>query len=554
MKFTIKTKIYFVVVALLIVLLTQGYSQYHHNNKILNQAIYLSETQRQITQHLHKVQVSVIQIQQWLNGISATRALDGLNDGLVEAAKSVDNFKEAIKTLQQLDTKSNYDYKALLPIMENYYNTGQKMAKAYIADGPSAGNKLMAEFDGAANAIYDKIETLAIQLQQIETEQLQLEIKATASLQLINFSFSAVLIILLIVSLYGVHRYILNPIHKIIVMAENLASGKGDLTQRIELLGNDELTHLSKAFNQFIEQTDILVSQVTKSVMRLVPMANELADTNTNIESAANQQRSRSQEVAESMGHTTCSVVEVNNRILQISNSVKESLEALEHGQQVALKTTEEMDHLTQEIASMSEAIEQLHNDSAQIETIIDVINSISEQTNLLALNAAIEAARAGDAGRGFAVVANEVRTLATRTKDSTVEVQKMIQSIQLGTQKASDTMNKGVHSTQVSVEQVNKSSQVLSGLAQVFTHIDQQTREINHETEHQSKLFKNVSSNITEMDLEFKKTLEHLNHSLVFGDDLHKLSSKVRKMIGMLKITDTNYSEAPRATKRAES
>lgn len=519
---------------------------------MLNQAVYLADTQSKITQNLYNVQVSVIQIQQWLTDISATRAQDGLNDGFDEAAKSVISFKESVNLLAQLDKKSNYDYKALLPILENYYATGQKMAKAYIEGGPALGNKMMAEFDGTAAAIYDELETLTKQLQQIETEQLSLEISAAQSSQTLNFTFSALLLISLIIALYATHHYVLKPIHKIIVMTENLASGEGDLTQRITLVGNDELTQLSRAFNQFIEQTDILVSQVTKSVVRLVPMAKELAETNTNIESAANQQRSRSQKVAESMEQTTGSVDEVNERIQQISDSVKISLEALDDGQQVAVKTTQGMDQLSHEISSISQAIDQLRSDSEQIESIIDVINGISEQTNLLALNAAIEAARAGEAGRGFAVVASEVRTLATRTKDSTIEVQKMIQSIQLGTQKASQTMQKGVQSTQTSVEQVNKNSQVLSELTQVMTQIDQQAREINQETEHQNQHFKNVSSNIEDMDQEFKKTLEHLTHSLEFGEDLNKLSSKLRGMIGKLKVTDTDYSDARRAIKRS--
>lgn len=548
---TIRFKTYLFVGVFAVALLFQGITQHFQAERVHAQTVYLAGTQSDIMTHLHEMQVSVIQVQQWLTDISATRGQDGLNDGFDEAAKSFAVFQESVKALQRIDTKFGLDYAALLPIMDNYYVIGQKMAHAYIDGGAPAGNKIMSEFDTTAAAIYGKVAELSIQIKEKAAEQFAIELAATKSSQNMNIMFSFIFLILLLSVLFGIHRFVLKPVHDFIQMAQNLVNGDSDLTQRLPISGNDELTRLAQAFNAFIEDTDNFISKIMKSVVRLVPMAKEMAQTNSHIEEAATDQRQRIMQVADSMAQTSVSVNEVTLRIEQISGSVQKSVDALDNGQQVAQQTMQGMDQLSQEIGLMSEAIVQLRTDSEKIESIIDVINAISEQTNLLALNAAIEAARAGDAGRGFSVVADEVRTLATRTKDATVEVQKMILSIQNGTQQASKTMEKGMSSAQYSVTQVNKSADVLKDMGLVMTEIDKQSNEIGQEIDNQNRHFNSVTESIALMEAEFNNTLAHLEHNLEFGSDLNKLSDKLNSLIASLKVTDTNYSNAFRSKPR---
>lgn len=548
---SIRIKIYLILGVLAITLITQSVLQYTHSERVREQMIYLSGTQTKIMNQLHLMQVATIQIQQWLTDISATRGQDGLNDGFNEAASSVALFREAVAQLDVLDTRSGIDYASLIPVMEVYYKTGTKMANAYIEGGAPAGNKIMAEFDQAALDIYGEIEIITERLNTLRANAFEKELKATQSSESMILVFSGIYLVLVIILLWGARQFVLTPVNNILHMTENLSSGDGDLTQRLSIKGEHELAQLATSFNAFIVKTDDMVSQVTKSVIRLIPMAKELTDTNREIEDASMIQSEHSRHVAEYIEQTKSSANEVSVLIKQIASSVKDNVSALDDGQIVARNMIQGMDKLSGEIGLVSDAVIQLREDSTKIESIVDVINSISEQTNLLALNAAIEAARAGEAGRGFAVVADEVRTLANKTKNSTQEIQSMINSIQTGTLQAAQTMEKGMASTRNSVDQVNQSAEMLKKLGISMAEINAQADKIENETDTQSHHFQSVSENIDKMESQFAKTLGRLEHNLKFGSDLNKLSEKLRGLISKFKVTDTEWSESKRAKKR---
>lgn len=548
---TIRAKAYLILAILFVTLTLQSILQFIQSDKIREQMIYLAGTETQIISELHSLQIATIQIQQWLTDISATRGLDGLNDGFDEANKSVAKFRHAVTQLQQLDKHSGINYLDLIPIMEVYHQTGIKMANAYIEGGASAGNQIMGEFDDAASAMYGEIGLIAERIEAEQTEAFAIELEQTKVAEIIIVVFWGLYLILLLLVLWGVQRFILKPVNNILNMTNNLNQGDGDLTQRLRISGRNEISVLAKGFNTFIGTTDDMVSQVTKSVSRLIPMAQELLDSNAKIESASLKQSEYSNAVGDSIVQTRDSANEVLSFIQQITNSVKSGVLALNNGQKVAHETITSMDQLASEIGLVSEAVMQLKEDSTKIESIIVVINSISEQTNLLALNAAIEAARAGEAGRGFAVVADEVRTLATRTKDATQEVQTMISSIQSGTVNAAEIMEKGMKSTHYSVTQVNQSAEMLQELAVSMADIDVQTEKIEEQTKVQNNHFLSVSDNINEMESQFSQTLNHLESNVSFGEDLNNLSEKLRGLISKFSVTDSDWSHAVRNKKR---
>lgn len=548
---TIRIKIYLILGILAITLTVQSILQFTHSERIREQMIYLAGTQTNIITQLHSMQVATIQIQQWLTDISATRGQDGLNDGFDEAENSVTQFRNAVSQLQTLDTRSGIDYASLIPVMEIYHKTGVKMASAYIEGGAPAGNKIMAEFDKAASDIYGEIDEITERLNALQSDNFIHELQATKTAENLTLLFSGIYLILVMVLLWGARRFVLMPVNNILQMTDSLSNGDGDLTQRLTIKGRHELAQLANSFNGFIGKTDEMVSQVTKSVIRLIPMAKELAETNEEIEAASMRQSALSRDVGEYIEQTKGSASEVLVLIKQIGSSVKNNVAALDDGQHVVREMIQGMDKLSSEIAQVSEAVIQLREDSTKIESIVDVINSISEQTNLLALNAAIEAARAGEAGRGFAVVADEVRTLANKTKNSTEEIQSMINSIQSGTVQAAQIMEKGMESTRNSVNQVNQSAEMLKKLGVSMDEINTQAEKIGNETETQSHHFQSVSESIEKMESQFGKTLERLEHNLKFGSDLNKLSEKLRGLISKFKVTDSDWSDSKRVQKR---
>lgn len=534
-------------------LLIQVVVQYSHNEELKAHSYYLANTQNSIVQQLHFLQVSTIQIQQWLTDISATRGQDGLNDGFDEAESSARRFRQAVRELERLDPDSGIKYAELLPLMESYYQMGQKMAHAYIEGGATAGNKLMADFDATAEAIYGRVAEVDEMIQKQSQQSFHAQLEAADKSQQMNIIFSLMYLALLLAGLFGITRFILKPVGAMNHMAKDLAHGEGDLTQRLSIKGNNELAELAGSLNAFITKTDTMVSELMKSIVRLMPMSVEMSQTNLKIQAASLSQQSQSQNLSASMHATQAAAAEVSVRSDQISSSVAQSSQTLSDCQNIALKTRDSIVELRGEIEHMSGAISELSEKSEQIGSIIDVINSISDQTNLLALNAAIEAARAGEAGRGFSVVADEVRSLAARTREATVEVQSMINAIQAGTSEVKQTVLKGIQSAQDGVNMVNVTTDNLKELVDSVDQINVQATDIKQEILGQNNHFTQVLHTVETMQEDFQTALNHIEENLHFESDLKALSSKLKDMASKFQVTDREYSDQPRSAKRRD-
>ncbi|EJP75373.1 MULTISPECIES: methyl-accepting chemotaxis protein [Campylobacter] len=258
--------------------------------------------------------------------------------------------------------------------------------------------------------------------------------------------FVMVAIIIMIISLIATILYskfsITKPLNELIDRANNLSSGDGDLTRKLEVNGKDEIAQASEAINNFIEKVRILISD-----------AKHLSSENSSI---ANELSSTSLQTGKRVEDSTTIVSKTSKDCNEIQSGMKESIQIAQNGKddlQKALgyvdEATKSISNLTSEIVQtaqteneMAGKIDQLSRDAEQVKSVLVVINDIADQTNLLALNAAIEAARAGEHGRGFAVVADEVRQLAERTQKSLIEINATINVIVQAISDSSEQMS----------------------------------------------------------------------------------------------------------------
>ncbi|EAT99502.1 methyl-accepting chemotaxis protein [Campylobacter curvus] len=258
--------------------------------------------------------------------------------------------------------------------------------------------------------------------------------------------FVMIAVIIMIISLIATILYskfsITRPLNELIDRANNLSSGDGDLTRKLEVNGKDEIAQASEAINNFIEKVRILISD-----------AKHLSSENSSI---ANELSSTSLQTGKRVEDSTTIVSKTSKDCNEIQSGMKESIQIAQNGKddlQKALgyvdEATKSISNLTSEIVQtaqteneMAGKIDQLSRDAEQVKSVLVVINDIADQTNLLALNAAIEAARAGEHGRGFAVVADEVRQLAERTQKSLIEINATINVIVQAISDSSEQMS----------------------------------------------------------------------------------------------------------------
>ncbi|ENM3027433.1 TPA: methyl-accepting chemotaxis protein [Pseudomonas aeruginosa] len=300
-------------------------------------------------------------------------------------------------------------------------------------------------------------------------------------------------LLVLWLSARGVTRPILGVAH----MLRDIASGEGDLTQRLPHTGRDELGELAGWFNRFLDKLQPIIRDVKVSVRDARSTADQSAAISSQTSAGMQQQFSEIDQVATASHEMTATAQDVARSAAQAADAARGADQATRDGLALIDRTTQSIDSLAANLTSAMGQVEQLASSSEEIGSVLEVIRAIAEQTNLLALNAAIEAARAGDAGRGFAVVADEVRNLARRTQDSVEQIRGVIEGLQQGTRDVVDAMHGSHRQAQGSVEQVDEAVAALQRIGEAVTVINDMNLQIASAAEEQSSVAEEINRNV---------------------------------------------------------
>ncbi|MBG4716418.1 methyl-accepting chemotaxis protein [Pseudomonas aeruginosa] len=291
----------------------------------------------------------------------------------------------------------------------------------------------------------------------------------------------------------GVTRPILGVAH----MLRDIASGEGDLTQRLPHTGRDALGELAGWFNRFLDKLQPIIRDVKVSVRDARSTADQSAAISSQTSAGMQQQFREIDQVATASHEMTATAQDVARSAAQAADAARGADQATRDGLALIDRTTQSIDSLAANLTSAMGQVEQLASSSEEIGSVLEVIRAIAEQTNLLALNAAIEAARAGDAGRGFAVVADEVRNLARRTQDSVEQIRGVIEGLQQGTRDVVDAMHGSHRQAQGSVEQVDEAVAALQRIGEAVTVINDMNLQIASAAEEQSSVAEEINRNV---------------------------------------------------------
>lgn len=348
---------------------------------------------------------------------------------------------------------------------------------------------------------------------------------------------AVVMIIAVIVFSYFIGRSVLLPTRLAANMMKDISQGEGDLTRTLNEEGNDEISKLSHSFNLFVSKMRESLVHVSQSANDVNEHAHTVDDSTKTSQSFIELQNDSSTQVAAAMEQMTHQIHDVSSNAEAAEQAANDAAHNASTGKHVVAETITAIETLSANIETVSRVTEDLANESQNIGTVLDVIRSISEQTNLLALNAAIEAARAGEHGRGFAVVADEVRTLASRTGQSTDEIQSMISKLQEGTRAAVDAVKASQTLSVSTVEQASSANNSLNEIERLVSVITEMNSQIARATEQQTQAADEVNLRINDLSQSTEQSLDNTKQLNSASDKLKQSSTELSSIVNRFKL-----------------
>ncbi len=394
-------------------------------------------------------------------------------------------------------------------------------------------NEGAKQFDAMRKVIDELTEQVQKEITSA-TDMAHAKIDSNYSNQIISLLIQLIICALVILFMPGL---VITPLKRVTQAIQTLSDDNGDLTQRVHADSKDELGLLASTLNQFIDKLHNLIKRVAAASTQVKSSSEQLQKLNTQTQEMTTSQRSSTEMAATAVSEMSATVQEIARNAAEAAKSTQQVDDDAQEGNSLVTASTSSIKDQASDVERATDAIHTLENEAQEVGTVLEVIRDIAEQTNLLALNAAIEAARAGEQGRGFAVVADEVRTLASRTRQSTDEIREIIERLQVGASNAVSVMDEAHNKAQVSVERAESAGESLSEITKAVSAITEMTVQIATAAEEQSAVTDEISKNVTEISSASDRNAQVSQEASVASEQLSEQALELDQIVQSFKI-----------------
>ncbi len=341
----------------------------------------------------------------------------------------------------------------------------------------------------------------------------------------------------LLLMFYILRRVINKPLDNLRHTIE-LIDQQADLQQRVQIHAEgDEIGKVARAFNNMLEKFQHSLQQVNNATQHITSIADNIAEVAEETEQSTRTQCNETAQAATAINEATASTEEIARNASETAQSSQAATDGARSGALISTNALGSIDMLLHEMTHSAETISNLESESEHIGVVLDVITKIAEQTNLLALNAAIEAARAGEQGRGFAVVADEVRSLASRSRESAAQIQEMVESLQTHARQAVTAMETASKQAETCSEQVEEAAESLAMISGNISDISDRNIQVAAAAEEQRAVMEESNRNLVSINQLAEKTATGAGRTTEVGEKLLQQSRRLQELVAQFKI-----------------
>lgn len=387
----------------------------------------------------------------------------------------------------------------------------------------------------AANGVTEALQELVVFQQQRIRNAADEATQTYESSRFTSIIAMALITLLVVVSAWFLTRSIVRPLRQAVDVAKRVSAN--DLTGAIPVEGKDEATELMQALETMQTRLRGTIEQISSSSDQLASSSEELNAITTETNDGMSRQNEELEQAASAVTELTAAIEEVAANASDTARVSNEADEQTQLGLKLVRETVQAIETLVDDIQGNAKNTEELSRRVSDVGSVLDVIRAIAEQTNLLALNAAIEAARAGEAGRGFAVVADEVRGLASRTAESTREIEEIISSVEAGTNKAVASMNDSRESANHTLQLGLSAGEALEKIARSITAINDRNTASASASEEQAAVAKEVDKNLTTIRDLGVQTATGSEQTSQSSQELARLAERLNELVATFKV-----------------